>query len=85
MNNVYVDKEAADKWTKISHNLAQASKLLDEAELILMLELNVTTGRPAETIRNIQEAINGQAYMFFPQGEWMGGETWKTRLPHIAK
>lgn len=84
-----IDKKTADCWSQLAAKLKQISELADQCELILLLRLNGEE-KPLKVIRNILDAVNGQAYMFTPQTEWTGGDpsdsnNYKCNLPHIAR
>ena len=83
--NVHIDKNTADKWQKIATRLGQIAELASECELILLMELDARPPQHAlQVLEDIQEAVNGQAYMFTPQSEWIGGDNFKVRQPHIV-
>ena len=89
MSNIHIDEKTADKWQKIASLLKTAKKAVDEAASILLLELGVAEGAATTTIREAQDALAGQSYMFTPQSEWTGGdsmlsENFKWRKPHIT-
>lgn len=80
-----IEKETAEKWQRLAAKLKQISELAGECQMILMLELNVLDGKPKAAIDAIEEAANGQSYMFTPQSEWTGGDNFVVNLPHIAR
>lgn len=85
----HITDEEAAHWSAIARKLQQISSLVSEAQLILFKDLGVLDGRPYDALQAIEDAAGGQAYMFTPQPEWMGGDTRegkddKIRPPHVA-
>ena len=85
-----IDEKQAKYWGIISGKLEKMSSLIHECELILMLDLKITEGKPFDKIKDIIYAVSGQAYMFMPQSQWTGGNSLEGKnfsetLPHIAK
>ena len=86
----HIDKDTADKWSKCADLWRTASTALADIELILLLEFSHTDGKAIDAVNKAIDAVSGQAYMFTPQPEWIGGDSadpknHKTRLPHIAR
>lgn len=85
-----IPKETADEWANIANLLSEASRLIEEAHTTLLLDLNITDGKPLEAIDKARDALSGLSYMFTPQTEWTGGDSsdpknFKFNLPHIAR
>ena len=50
--------------------------------LLLMLQLNMTAGRPLEAIEELADASARMAYLFTPQTD---PDNFKHNIPHIAR
>jgi len=85
----HIDTETADKWHKCAELWKTASDALHQIELILLLDLNMLENPASDAVRKAIDAVEGQAYMFTPQPEWVGGDSsdpknYKFRPPHIV-
>lgn len=82
---IHISEETSAEYLKLS---AQASAI--ENALQEMVVSVVKSAIPDETKIAILDWIKradtfrGLSYMLHPQSEWMGGESFKTRAPHIA-
>lgn len=79
----HIDETQAKHWQTIAMKLRQASDLLSECQLTLMLHLNVTEGPANDRLNAVEHELNGLSYLFTPQSEWTGGESFKIRPPHV--
>jgi hypothetical protein len=85
-----ITDQQAEHWSNIASKLRQVSSLIGDCRLLLMLQLNMTAGRPLEAIEKLEDASAGMSYLFTPQTEWTGGDSsnhdnFKHTLPHIAR
>ena len=86
----HITTEQADSWHRIATMFRTATESLEQARLELLTQLEVTEGRPLQEIERGLNALSGNAYMFTPQSEWLGGDSsdpknFKFRPPHITK
>jgi len=81
----YIDGKEQKHWSELSSKLKQISELTSDCQLLLMLEMGHTDGKALAAIDNIESAVNGLSYRFTPQSEWIGGNQWRVRAPHIAQ
>lgn len=82
-----IDKKEAELWQDVADKLRQAAQLVSDAQLILLLKLNITDkeSRPLKFIDTVADNIAGGSYLFTPQSEWTGGDNFVVNLPHIAR
>ena len=81
-NEARLWQECADDWKT-------AASALERIRLRLFLELGVIDGRAVDVLEAATNAVSGQAYMFTPQSEWLGGPSdnpsnFCYRKPYIA-
>ena len=84
-----IDKETENNWRDIAGLIKKAHAALENARRILLLDMG-ETGRPLDRINNAIESVQGEAYMFTPQTEWLGGDSLDdsnhvATLPYIAR
>jgi hypothetical protein len=84
----HIDNETAEKWSRAAALWRQAKADIEAVRVILLSELDQTDGKAVKVTETALDALNGQAYMFTPQTEWMGGDSmldknFKFRKPHI--
>lgn len=87
---IRIEQTEVDNWLKCSKLWKLAEDTLATIEQTLLLEMHQTDGKAVEAIDKAMEAVNGNAYMFTPQTEWIGGDSGDENnhvatLPHIAK
>lgn len=90
MHRKTLTPEQAELWLDMSRKLRQASELLSEVEVTLVLKLGITEGNAVERLSAADEALSGLSYMFYPQSEWTGGDStnpknFKMVEPHICR
>lgn len=77
-----------DEWQRISGDARQIvesiSDLLLSAVQSKIIPDNEKLGL-IDWLGRAEQAISGLPYFCTPQSEWLGGESWAVRLPHIAK
>lgn len=88
MTKTRITNEVAEHWSEIAQRLREASRLVGEAQVILMTKLGHVKGNAFDKLNACEEALNGQAYMFTPQSEWLGGDSsnpanFAFRRPHV--
>jgi len=84
-----IDQTTAEKWQRLSSLWREANNTLEQIQLELLTEIGLSGSCKAiVAVEKALQATNGQAYMFTPQSEWMGGDSsdpknFKFRQPHI--
>ena len=78
-------------WKEISDKVSTVSGAIYDLEIELLLELPETEGKEQQALTTVvdrlsqaYEALRGLPYLCTPQSEWMGGDEWKVRAPHIV-
>lgn len=83
-------KMTAQDWRKLADLARAAQEAIDQFELAVLLQMGSLRAGPEQTALMkvadmcLQNPLVGLPYMLTPQSQWMGGETWKTKQPHIV-
>lgn len=79
----YMTDDERKVWEAMAADWKEVGTILSRIRNTALLN-DILDERVLRVIDNANDICGGQAYMFTPQGEWMGGDTWKTRFPHIV-
>ena len=83
----YLTPEETDEFSALERRAARISELLLDLTLATVQAQTIDEGTKVNILNWIDraEGFRGLAYNLHPQGEWQGGEVWKTRAPHICR
>jgi len=88
--NTLLSELNQSEWEKLETLAEQAVQTLQSLSIELLLasskvnpELAKRLLAQSEKAKDAHESLFG-GYWYHPQGEWLGGESWKTVEPHIS-
>lgn len=77
-----------DEWQRISGEARQIANSITDLLLSVVESKIIPDNEKLGLIAwlgRAEQATSGLPYFCTPQSEWLGGEKWAIRLPHIAK
>lgn len=85
-----INGQTADQWAKCAALWRIATQALDDMEVLLLLEMGQTDGKPMDVLSKAIDSVSGNSYMFTPQPEWTGGDSADPKNtvyvePHICR
>lgn len=85
-----IDEQTADQWAECAKLWKTAEQALSDLEALMHLNMGQISGKPIEAVNKAIECVHGNAYMFTPQSEWVGGDESDPRNtvyvePHICR
>jgi hypothetical protein len=83
MNDLYLNPEQIKTYSELERLAQNISKALAEFDLAV-ISSDVPDSVKIKCLESTSINTAGLAYRLHPQAEWMGGDQFKTRAPHIA-
>ncbi len=85
MTTPYISNETAEQFRALSTLAAEVENKLSEMVLALV-QSDIPSEAKLAALKWVHRAdtFRGLSYFLSPQAEWMGGDTFKTRQPHIC-
>lgn len=77
-------------WQKLAALAKAAEEALNAFELAVLLKFaDLKKGEEQQALIKVADRLKdnpllGMSYLLTPQSQWMGGETWKIKQPHIV-
>lgn len=77
-----------DEWNRISGEATAIGESLSSLTLSVVQSKilgDAEKHKVLDWLMRVESALSGLPYFCTPQSEWLGGEKWAVRPPHIAR